>query len=242
MPELTKVEQIYTGKAKTIYKTEEADKLIVEFRDSLTAFNGEKKSEAPKKGYYNALITRKIYETLEADGIKTHYVGMANDTDMIVKAVEIVKLEVIVRNIAAGSVTKKYPVERGTVFEKPIVAFDFKSDEYGDPMLNEDIAYALGVATFEEMAEIKQKALRINEILKDIFGKGGFLLPDFKLEFGRLDNGEIVLADEISCDTCRLWDKETMESFDKDVFRFGDGNVTQVYENVARKIAPELFA
>ncbi|WNY27609.1 Phosphoribosylaminoimidazole-succinocarboxamide synthase [Methanolapillus ohkumae] len=242
MTEIQKLEQIYSGKAKTLYRTNDPTKLISEFRDSLTAFNGGKKSEAPKKGYYNAQISRKIFEMLQENGIKTHYVKMASDVDMVVDVVDIVKLEVIVRNIAAGSITKKYPMPPGKVFEKTIVAFDYKSDEYQDPMINEDIAYALGVATFEEMAEIKKMALQINEILKAYFEKNGFLLPDFKLEFGRRGaNKEIVLADEISCDTCRIWDKETKQSLDKDVFRFDKGDPSKTYEIVARKLVPEIF-
>lgn len=240
MAEIQKLQAVYSGKAKTIYKTDDPSKYIAEFRDSLTAFNGDKKSEAPKKGYYNAQISRKIFEMLEENGISTHYKGMATDIDMIVDVVEIIKLEVIVRNIAAGSVTKKYPMPAGKVFEKPIVVFDFKSDEYQDPMINEDIAAALGVATYEEMAFLKETALLINSILVPYFDQNGYLLPDFKLEFGRL-NGKVVLADEISCDTCRIWDKVTGESFDKDIFRYDKGDLTKAYETVARKLVPEIF-
>lgn len=235
-----KMEQLYTGKAKTIYKTDDPTKLISEFRDSLTAFDGKKKSEVDKKGYYNAQITRKIYEMLEAEGIKTHLIEMVSDIDMLVDAVEIVKLEVIVRNIAAGSITRKYPIKEGTKFENPIIAFDYKSDEYGDPMLNEDIAVALGVSTYEEIEHIRNIALKINKILVDYLGERGIMLPDFKLEFGRKD-GEILLADEISCDTCRFWDKETGESLDKDLFRQDKGNLSKAYEEVARRIVPEIF-
>jgi len=240
MSEIQKLNPIYSGKAKTIYTTNDSEKYISEFRDSLTAFNGDKKSEAPKKGYFNAQISRKIFEMLEENGIKTHYCGMASDVDMIVKIVDIVKLEVIVRNIAAGSITKKYPMPAGKVFDKPIVAFDFKSDEYQDPMINEDIANALGVATYEEMTYLKETALKINSILVPYFDKNGYVLPDFKLEFGRC-NGEIILADEISCDTCRIWDKVTKESFDKDIFRYEKGDLTKAYETVARKLVPEIF-
>jgi len=240
MSEIQKLEPIYSGKAKTIYTTNDSGKYISEFRDSLTAFNGGKKSEAPKKGYYNAQISRKIFEMLGENGIKTHYKGMASDIDMIVDIVDIIKIEVIVRNIAAGSITKKYPMPAGIVFEKPIVVFDYKNDAYQDPMLNEDIAYALGIATYEEMAYLKEAALKINSILVPYFDKNGYLLPDFKLEFGRV-GGEILLADEISCDTCRIWDKVTKESFDKDIFRFGDGDLTKAYETVTRKLVPEIF-
>ncbi|MDO9516758.1 MAG: phosphoribosylaminoimidazolesuccinocarboxamide synthase [Methanosarcinaceae archaeon] len=235
-----KMEQLYTGKAKTIYKTDDPTKLISHFRDSLTAFDGKKKSEVANKGYYNAQISRKIYEMLEAEGIKTHQIEMVSDTEMLVHAVEIVKLEVIVRNIAAGSITKRYPVKEGTIFEKPIIAFDYKSDEYGDPMLNDDIAVAIGASTYEEMEQIRKIALKINKILVDYLDERGILLPDFKIEFGRKD-GEILLADEISCDTCRFWDKETGESLDKDLFRQDKGNLSKAYEEVARRIVPEIF-
>lgn len=235
-----KKEQLYSGKAKTIYKTDDPKKLIAEFRDSLTAFDGKKKSEAARKGYYNAQISRKIFEMLEKEGIKTHYIDMVSDTEMLVDAVEIVLIEVIPRNIAAGSITRKYPIKEGTVFKKPVIVLDYKSDEYGDPMLNEDIAVAMGIATYEEIAQIRSMALRINDILVKYLDSKGFLLPDFKLEFGRKD-GEIVLADEISCDTCRLWDKSTGQSMDKDIFRFDKGDLSKAYEEVAKRIVPEIF-
>ncbi len=235
-----KREELYSGKAKTIYKTDDPAKLIAQFRDSLTAFDGKKKSEAAKKGYYNAQISRKIFEMLEEEGIKTHYIEMESDTDMLVDAVEIIAIEVIPRNIAAGSITRKYPIEEGTVFDKPVIVLDYKSDEYGDPMLNEDIAVALGIATYEEIAQIREMALKINDILVKYLDEKGFLLPDFKLEFGRKD-GEIVVADEISCDTCRLWDKSTGQSMDKDIFRFDKGDLSKAYEEVARRIVPEIF-
>jgi phosphoribosylaminoimidazole-succinocarboxamide synthase len=237
---LMKKEELYSGKAKTIYKTDNPKQLISEFRDSLTAFDGKKKSEAVKKGYYNAQISKKIFEMLEEEGIKTHYIEMVSDTEMLVDALDIVLIEVIPRNIAAGSITRKYPIEEGTVFKNPVVVLDFKSDEFGDPMLNEDIAVAMGIATYEEIAQIRSMALKINEILKKYLDEKGFLLPDFKLEFGRKD-GEIVVADEISCDTCRFWDKSTGESMDKDIFRFDKGDLSKTYEKVARRIVPEIF-
>ena len=233
-------EQLYSGKAKTIYKTDDPDTLIAEFRNSLTAFNGEKKGEMEKKGYYNVQISKKLFEMLELEGTKTHYIGMLSDIDMLVKKVEIIKIEVIVRNIAAGSITKRYPMKEGTVFESPVLVFDFKSDEYGDPMLNDDIALALGLATREELAILRKLALGINELLVPYLDKRGIILPDFKLEFGRVD-GEIILADEISCDTCRFWDKTTGQSMDKDVFRFDKGDISKAYEEVARRIVPEIF-
>ncbi|RXA19029.1 phosphoribosylaminoimidazolesuccinocarboxamide synthase [Methanosarcina sp. MSH10X1] len=233
-------EQLYSGKAKTIYKTDDPDTFIAEFRNSLTAFNGEKKGEMEKKGYYNAQISKKLFEMLEAEGIKTHFVEMLSDIDMLVKKVDIIKIEVIVRNIAAGSITKKYPLKEGTVFKSPVIVFDFKSDEYGDPMLNDDIALALGLATEEELATLRELALKINKLLVPYLDEKGILLPDFKLEFGRR-GGEIILADEISCDTCRFWDKNTGQSMDKDVFRFDKGDISKAYEEVARRIVPEIF-
>ncbi len=235
-----KIEQLYSGKAKTIYTTDDPDVLISEFRNSLTAFNGEKKGEMEKKGYYNSHISKKLFEMLEENGISTHYIKMLSDIEMLVRKVEIIKIEVIVRNIAAGSITRKYPIEEGTVFESPVLVFDYKSDELGDPMINDDIALALGLATREEIATIRKLALRINELLVPYLDKRGILLPDFKLEFGR-SKGEIILADEISCDTCRFWDKETKQSMDKDVFRFDKGDISKAYEEVARRIVPEIF-
>jgi phosphoribosylaminoimidazole-succinocarboxamide synthase len=235
-----KKEELYSGKAKTIYRTEDPDKLISVFRNSLTAFDGKKKSEAANKGYFNAQISRKLFEMLEEEGIPTHYLGMEADNEMLVRAVEIIPIEVIPRNIAAGSITRKYPIEEGTVFKTPVLVMDYKSDEHGDPMMNEDIAVAMGIATYEEVAQIREMALKINEILKTYLDEKGFLLPDFKLEFGRVD-GKIVVADEISCDTCRLWDKSTGQSMDKDIFRFDKGDLSKAYEEVAKRIVPEIF-
>jgi phosphoribosylaminoimidazole-succinocarboxamide synthase len=237
---MEKKDLLYSGKAKSIYKTDNEDELLVEFRDSLTAFDGKKKSEAENKGYYNAQISKKLFEMLESNGIKTHYLDMVSDTEMLVESVEIVPIEVIVRNIAAGSITKKYPMEKGTRFKNPILVLDYKSDEYSDPMINEDIAVALGITDYEEIEKLRSLALKINELLVDYLDKSNLLLPDFKLEFGRKD-GKLLLADEISCDTCRFWDKETEESMDKDVFRYDTGDLSKVYEEVARRIVPEIF-
>ncbi|WP_129597487.1 phosphoribosylaminoimidazolesuccinocarboxamide synthase [Methanohalophilus profundi] len=233
-------EELYSGKAKTIYTTNDPEVLVSHFRDSLTAFDGKKKSEAEKKGYYNAQISRKLFEMLEDEGINTHYLGMFDDERMLVEKVEIIPIEVIPRNIAAGSITRKYPFNEGDEFKEAVLVMDYKSDEYGDPMLNEDIALALGIATSEDIAKIRELALNINSILKTYMENQGLLLVDFKLEFGWA-NGEIVLADEISCDTCRFWDADTRESLDKDVFRFNKGNVSGTYEKLARRLVPEIF-
>ena len=237
---MIKLSELYSGKAKTVFKTDDPEKLIMEFRDSLTAFDGKKKSEAPKKGYYNAQIAAKLLTLLEDKGIKTHYDSMMSDTEMVVDAVEIIKIEVIVRNIAAGSLVKKYPFKTGQKIDPPILVFDYKSDERGDPMINDDIALALGLATRAELLEIRKLALSINSILVEYLDAKNILLPDFKLEFGRR-KGKIVLADEISCDTCRFWDKATGESLDKDVFRFDKGDLVAAYREVARRIVPEIF-
>ncbi len=232
---MEKLEELYSGKAKTVFRTDNPEKLVMEFRDSLTAFDGKKKSSAPKKGYYNAQISAKLFRLLEDNSIKTHFDSMLSGTEMVVDAVEIIKIEVIVRNIAAGSLTKKYPFRTGEKLDPPVLLFDYKSDEYGDPMINEDIALALRLATKEELSRIRELALRINSILIDYMDERGLLLPDFKLEFGR-HKGRIVLADEISCDTCRFWDKETKESLDKDVFRFDKGDLVAAYREVAKRI------
>jgi len=232
---MIKQEALYSGKAKTVYKTDDPDKLLMEFRNSLTAFDGKKKSEAHRKGYYNARISWTLFKLLEEKGIKTHFDSMFSETEMVVDAVDIVKIEVVVRNIAAGSLTKKYPFKTGDRLEPPIIIFDYKSDEFGDPMINDDMALAMGLATKAELAEIRKLALKINSILVEYLAEKNLLLPDFKLEFGRL-KGKIVLADEISCDTCRFWDRTTGESLDKDVFRFDKGDLVAAYREVAKRI------
>jgi phosphoribosylaminoimidazole-succinocarboxamide synthase len=236
---MIKQEALYSGKAKTVFRTDDPDKLIMEFRNSLTAFDGKKKSEAPKKGYYNAQISRTLFNLLEEKGIKTHFDSMFSETEMVVDTVDIVKIEVIVRNIAAGSITKKYPFKTGDRLEPPIIIFDYKSDEFGDPMINDDMALAMGLATKAELAQIRELALNINSILVEYLLEKDLLLPDFKLEFGRL-KGKIVLADEISCDTCRFWDRTTGESLDKDVFRFDKGDLVAAYREVANRIVPGI--
>jgi phosphoribosylaminoimidazole-succinocarboxamide synthase len=237
---MIKLSELYSGKAKTVFKTDNPEKLIMEFRDSLTAFDGKKKSTAPKKGYYNAQIAAKLLKLLEENGVKTHFDSMLSGTEMIVDAVDIIKIEVIIRNIAAGSLTKKYPFKAGEKLDPPILLFDYKSDEYGDPMINDDIALALGLATKDELLKIRELAIRINSILVEYLNERNLLLPDMKLEFGRC-RGEIVLADEISCDTCRFWDMTSGESLDKDVFRFDKGDLVAAYREVARRIVPEIF-
>ena len=236
---MIKQEALYSGKAKTVYKTDDPDKLLMEFRNSLTAFDGKKKSEAPKKGYYNAQISHILFKLLEENGIKTHFDSMFSETEMVVDTVDIVKIEVIVRNIAAGSLAKKYPFKTGDKLDPPIIILDYKSDEFGDPMINDDMALAMGLATRMELAQIRKLSLKINSILIEYLAERNLLLPDFKLEFGRR-KGKILLADEISCDTCRFWDRTTGESLDKDVFRFDKGNLVAAYREVAKRIVPGI--
>lgn len=227
---------IHVGKAKTVYRAERADDYIIEFRDDVTAFDGKRKTSIPDKGRYNAQISARLFELLEEHGISTHYKAMVADTRMLVKAVDIIPLEIIVRNIAAGSVVRKYPFKEGQRFIPPVLVIDYKSDSYGDPMLNDDLIRALRLATEEELGTVRELALRVNAVLKEYLGKRGLLLPDFKLEFGKARGGKILVADEISCDTCRLWLKESGQSVDKDVFRYERGDLITAYQEAARRI------
>jgi phosphoribosylaminoimidazole-succinocarboxamide synthase len=227
---------VHIGKAKTVHKTENPDEYLMEFRDDVTAFDGKRKSTVPDKGRYNAQISARLFELLEEHGIATHYISMVGDVRMLVKAVTIIPLEIIARNIAAGSVVRKYPFKEGQKLVPPVIVIDYKSDPYGDPMLNDDLIRALRLASEDELATVRELTLRINAILKDYLGKRGLLLPDFKLEFGKARNGTILLADEISCDTCRLWLKESGQSVDKDVFRYERGDLITAYEEAARRI------
>jgi len=238
---VTRGEALYRGKVKTIYRTDDENVFIAEFHDDLTAFDGKKKSSLEKKGYYNAKISEKLFRLLESNGIPTHFKDMLSETEMLVDAVQIIPIEVIVRNIAAGSITRKYPVEEGRKLVPPVVVLDYKSDEHGDPMINEDIAVAMGIASMDELGLMRRLALEINQVLIKFLDERGLVLPDFKLEFGRSKkDGRIILADEISADTCRFWDKETGESLDKDVFRNDLGDVGSVYQEIARRIVSEI--
>jgi len=227
---------LYKGKAKTVYEYDK-DTCVIEFRDDITAFDAVKKNTIPKKGYYNCQISSKLFALLEKNGIRTHYlkVDEKDGNKMFAKKVDIIKLEVIVRNIAAGSITKMYPIPERTEFKEPIVVLDYKDDKYHDPMVNEDIAVALNLASRDELAQIRAVALNVNEVLRKYFDGLGILIPDFKLEFGRNKTG-ILVADEISPDTCRFWDKYTKKSFDKDVFRFDKGDVIAGYREIYERI------
>ncbi len=226
---------IYEGKAKRIFSTEKADEVLVYYKDDATAFNGEKKASISFKGILNNTISSIIFEILNEKGVKTHFVRKISDREQICKKVEIVPLEVIVRNIAAGSMAKRYGVEEGTRLNTTVLEISYKNDDLGDPLMNDYHAVALGLTTFEELNYIYGEASKVNEILKEFFLNQGITLVDFKLEFGKIGD-EIVLADEISPDTCRLWDIKTGEKLDKDRFRRELGDLVEGYEKVLERI------
>ncbi len=235
------MEQLYEGKAKKVFKTSDENLYMIEYKDDATAFNGEKKGQIHQKGIMNNKITNLIFQKLEKEGIETHLVEYVDNTHQIVKKVEIIMLEVIVRNVVAGSLSKRLGLEEGTKLSKPILEFSYKNDELGDPMINRYHAEAIEIANADEIDLISKEAFKINDILIDLFDECGLRLIDFKIEFGRLPNGKIVLADEISPDTCRLWDKETNEKFDKDRFRRDLGNVEEAYQEVLKRLEEELL-
>lgn len=232
---MKKGQMLYEGKAKKIYKTDEKDKFIVEFKDDATAFNGKKKGTILEKGVMNNKISAYFFEKLEAEGIPTHFESLLSDREMLVKAVEIIPVEVIVRNIAAGSLAKRLGLEEGTSLKKPVLEFCYKSDELGDPMINRYHIAAIELASDEEMKKIEELSLKINDILQQDLIKKGIELVDFKLEFGRY-KGEVILADEISPDTCRFWDAETKQKLDKDRFRRDLGGVEDAYKEVLNRL------
>jgi phosphoribosylaminoimidazole-succinocarboxamide synthase len=236
MKAMEKREQLYEGKAKKVFATDDPEKVVVSYKDDATAFNGEKKGTIAGKGVINNKMTNHLMQRLEQAGVPTHYVEQLSDTDTVVKKVSIVPLEVIIRNISAGSFAKRYGVEEGIVFDAPTVEFSYKNDDLGDPLLNDTHALALKLATKEEIQQIKDYAFRVNELLKGFMKEIGIDLVDFKLEFGRLSDGTIVLADEISPDTCRLWDEKTHEKLDKDRFRRDLGGVEDAYQEVMRRL------
>lgn len=228
---MEKLEQLYEGKAKKVFLTEDPNVLIVDYKDDATAFNGEKKGTIVGKGAINNRMTNHVFKLLEKEGVPTHLVEELSDRETAVKRVEIVPLEVIVRNVAAGSFSKRLGVEEGTEFAEPTIEFSYKNDALGDPLINDSFAYALKVATQEEIETIKKYAFKVNQVLKAYFLQADIKLIDFKIEFGRY-HGEIILADEISPDTCRLWDVHTNEKLDKDRFRRDLGNVEEAYNEV----------
>lgn len=237
---MIKGEALYSGKAKTVYATTDPKRYIVKFRDDVTAGDGAKKANMKGKGYYNAQISAKLFKLLADNGISTHYIKMVSEDEMLVHACDMVKIEVIPRNYAAGSIVRKYGFKEGQMFDPTLIVMDYKNDAAHDPMLNDDIAIALGIASDKELRKIRKISLRVNEILQQFFDERGLLLPDFKLEFGKVDK-KIVVADEISPDTMRLWKKDTRQSLDKDVFRFDKGDLMAAYDEAAKLIVPEIF-
>ena len=233
-------EQLYEGKAKKVFATDDPELLIVAYKDDATAFNGLKKGTIVGKGVINNKMSNRLMAMLEKNGIPTHYVKELSDRETLVKKVSIVPLEVIVRNISAGSFAKHYGVEEGIVFDQPTVEYSYKNDALGDPLLNTSHALALKLATAEEIETIRTYALRINELLKAFWKTCGVTLVDFKLEFGRLTDGTIVLADEISPDTCRLWDAATGEKLDKDRLRRDLGGVEEAYAEIMHRLEEHL--
>ena len=233
---MKKLEQIYEGKAKKVFATDDPDVVIVDYKDDATAFNGIKKGSIAGKGVINNRMSNHMMRKLEAEGIPTHLIEELSERETAVKKVSIVPLEVIVRNISAGSFAKRFGVEEGIVFDDPTIEFSYKNDDLGDPLMNAYHAVALKVATWEEIELIKKYAFAVNETLKAFWAECGVTLVDFKLEFGKTSDGKIVLADEISPDTCRLWDEVTHEKLDKDRFRRDMGGVEDAYQEVMRRL------
>jgi phosphoribosylaminoimidazole-succinocarboxamide synthase len=233
---MEKTMQMYEGKAKRVYATEDASLVIVSYKDDATAFNGLKKGTIEGKGVINNKMSNFLMQILEKEGVKTHFVEELSDRETLVKKVSIVPLEVIIRNISAGSFAKRYGVEEGVVFDEPTIEFSYKNDDLGDPLLNEYHALALKLATKDEIALVKAMAFKVNEVLKEYFAKLNVTLVDFKIEFGKTADGTIVLADEISPDTCRFWDSTTGEKLDKDRFRRDLGGVEGAYQEMMRRL------
>ncbi|MBS7360367.1 MAG: phosphoribosylaminoimidazolesuccinocarboxamide synthase [Oscillospiraceae bacterium] len=236
---MEKKELLYEGKAKKVFATEDKDLLIVSYKDDATALDGLKKGTISGKGVINNRMSNYLCRLLEKEGVPTHYVEELNDRETVVKSVSIVPLEVIIRNISAGSFAKRYGVEEGIVFSEPTIEFSYKNDDLHDPLINDYHAIALGIATREEIEQIKKMAFKINEVLKAYFLTLNVKLVDFKLEFGKTSSGEIILADEISPDTCRYWDADTNEKLDKDRFRRDMGGVEDAYNEMMKRVFGE---
>ena len=233
---MEKKEQLYEGKAKKVFATDDANLVIVDYKDDATAFNGEKKGTITGKGVINNVMSNHMFQLLEQQGVPTHFVEQLSERETLVKKVSIVPLEVIIRNISAGSFAKRFGVEEGIVFDDPTIEFSYKNDELGDPLMNAYHAIALKAATREEIETIKAMAFKVNEVMKQYFDTLNVILVDFKLEFGKTADGKIVLADEISPDTCRLWDKTTKERLDKDRFRRDMGGVEEAYQEIMKRV------
>lgn len=236
---MKKCEMLYEGKAKKVYTTEDPELYIVDYKDDATAFNGLKKGTISGKGVINNRVTNHLMKMLESKGIQTHFVEELSDRETVVKKVKIVPLEVIVRNIAAGSMSKRLGIEEGTVLPTTVLEYSYKNDDLGDPLINDYHALAMQLCTREELDQIASYAFKINEILKAFFKEINVDLVDFKLEFGKLSDGTIVLADEISPDTCRFWDATTHEKLDKDRFRRDMDNVDEGYHEIMKRLLGE---
>ena len=234
---MEKLEMLYEGKAKKIYATDKAEEVIVYYKDDATAFNGEKKGQIEDKGVMNNAITSVIFEMLEKAGVKTHFIEKLNDREQLCKKVEIVPLEVIVRNVAAGSMAKRLGLEEGFALKTTVFELSYKDDSLGDPLINDFHAVGIGATTFEELKVIYDMTAKINDVLKTVFKEQNINLIDFKIEFGRLPDGTVLLADEISPDTCRFWDATTGEKLDKDRFRRDLGNVKDAYVEILKRIS-----
>jgi phosphoribosylaminoimidazole-succinocarboxamide synthase len=232
---MKQLDLLYSGKAKSVYRTENPGELVIKFRDDITAFDGQKKDTLADKGSLNAGVSTFFFGLLEKNGIKTHLIRKIDDTTMLVRNLTMIPLEVIVRNIAAGSMVKNFPIVKGTPLDPPVIVIDFKDDTHHDPMLNDDLIFALKLATPEELRELKQIALQVNRVLRDYLAGRGIDLVDFKIELGKKD-GHLFVGDEISMDSMRLWDTKTGESLDKDVYRTGQGDVITSYQHVAARI------
>lgn len=237
---MEKLALLYEGKAKKIYQTADDSIVLVEYKDEATAFNGEKKAQIVGKGRLNNEITSLLFSKLHVAGVKTHFIGKISETEQLVKRVTIIPLEVVVRNVVAGSLSKRTGIAEGTQLDKPVVEFYYKNDELGDPLLTEDHIDMMQLATKEQVSELKEKALSINSVLEAYFLDLNIRLVDFKLEFGVTNEGTILLADEISPDTCRLWDSDTNEKFDKDVFRRDLGNLTDAYTEILHRLGGKI--
>ncbi len=233
---MEKKEQLYEGKAKKVFATDDPNLVIVDYKDDATAFNGLKKGSIAGKGVINNVMSNHMFQLLEKQGVPTHFVEQLSERETLVKKVSIVPLEVIIRNISAGSFAKRFGVEEGIVFDEPTIEFSYKNDDLGDPLMNAYHAIALKAATREEIETIKSMAFKVNEVMKQYFDSLNVILVDFKLEFGKTADGKIVLADEISPDTCRLWDKTTKEKLDKDRFRRDLGGVEEAYQEIMKRV------
>ena len=233
---MTKKEQLYEGKAKIIYATDNPDEVIVYFKDDATAFNAQKRGSFVDKGAMNNAITTLLYEFLEDEGIETHFIKKLNEREQLVKKVDIVPLEFVTRNYVAGSMAKRLGLEEGAKCENTVYDICYKKDELGDPLINDDHAVLLGAATYDELIDMYELTADINDLLIELFDEAGLILADFKIELGKTKDGKIILADEISPDTCRLWDKETRKKLDKDRFRRDLGEISEAYHEVHNRL------